>query len=115
MSEIKYRIITKKPADKFSTPVDGAFGGVLPSGDISINFYTESIPMPTETIIIFDSERGKIINTEQSEDVSRTVLRETVSSISLTSTKAKEIYIWLGQLINQSEINRKEANDASNL
>lgn len=115
MSEIKHRIITQNPSDKFSIPIDGAFGGVLPNGNISIKFYTESVPIPTETVITVDTEKGEIISTQDNEDLSLTVIRDIVSSISLDTNKAKEIYIWLGRLINQSDLNRKEANNASNV
>lgn len=114
MAEIKQKIITRKTPDLLNISVDGAFGGMLPNGKININFYTDSLPIPAETIIKYDTETKKI-ETKHSEDLTESVERQIVSSISFELTKAKEIHYWLGQIISEAILNRKEAENASNI
>lgn len=112
MSIIKHKIIAKKSSDIVNVTVDGAYGGLLSNGKLNLNFYTETLPIPNETTISYNTE-SNLSETEHSDNIVGVFERQIVSSISFDLNKAKEVYLWLGEMIKQADIERKEGKDAS--
>ncbi|WP_443945610.1 hypothetical protein ACJVDH_00430 [Pedobacter sp. AW1-32] len=98
----KHSIKYVKSQNTVAIGIDGVFGGVLPTSNISMNFYTESVNLPEEVILNVDPETGKVIGEEKSRgNYDSYTVREIVSSINIDLHTAKSFYVWLGNKIKE--------------
>jgi hypothetical protein len=83
---------------------NGAFGGVTPLGEITINFYCERHPIPYSTThqVNEDTSLGEIINNNP-EDHQNQFIRYIESGVILNLESAKRIYEWFGANIKLLE------------
>ena len=88
--------------------VNGAWGGVTPSGEITISFYLERAGLPiTETHEINDKGiLGKVLEKIPKDQI---VVRYIENGLVLTLEGAKAIHDFLGQRIKEAEDIRKQA------
>lgn len=90
--------------------ITGAFGGILPSGDLSIEFYLERTPIPYETIQSL-TEEGKIDGDliVTSPDPTDFKIRRTIKSgVIMNPTTAYNIYKWLKTKLLEMGVNESE-------
>lgn len=77
--------------------VTGAFGNVLPSGELVVNFYLERLPIPYETIQEIKDD-GKIADelTVSNPNPSDFKLRRTIKSgVIMNQSTTLSVYRWL--------------------
>ncbi|RJR20567.1 MAG: hypothetical protein C4582_09015 [Desulfobacteraceae bacterium] len=91
---IKFKYIFSK--DYNPKYVNGAYGGVTPKGEITINFYFERQGLPTsqEYEITNDGRFSNEIKTEP-EDLQKSMIRFVDTGVILNLTTAKAIISWL--------------------
>jgi hypothetical protein len=87
---------------------NGAWGGVNPSGEITINFYLERAGLPISETHQVDEKGvlGKVLEREPQEQV---IVRYVENGIVLNIEGAKIINNWLGQKIKEAEEMMKQA------
>lgn len=101
--------IYKFPEDYNPKYVNGAYGGVSPSGEIVANFYLERIPIPNkvEQEVKENGSLGAEIRTEP-ESHKRNLIRFVETGVVFDLRHAKEFYLWLGTKISELEQIEKE-------
>jgi len=84
--------------------ITGAHGGVIPSGEIAINFYLERHALPKEETqrIEKDGKLGEVIHPVP-EDLNESMVRIIKNGIIMTIPNAKVIHKWLGERIQEAE------------
>ncbi len=107
MSNITFKYIF--PDDYNPVFVNGAWGGVTPSGELAISFYLERLGLPIkETHELTDEGKlGQIINREPEDQVA---VRYIQNGIILTLDGAMTIYDWLGKKIKEAEKIKEDIN-----
>lgn len=80
---------------------DGAIGGVTPSGQIHVAFYSERNPIPRRVIhsVGSDGKLGEEIGRESRE----AIVREMDFDLFLSLRVAKSVHEWLGARIEELE------------
>lgn len=93
--------------DKSYNPkyINGAQGGVSPSGEVVINFYLERSALPiSQTYEISDQEPTTANEIEvEPIDLKNSFVRVIENGIIMNYQTAKEIHKWLGQHIKSLE------------
>lgn len=91
--------------------VTGAFGGVMPGGDLVVNFFLERLPIPYETKQAID-ENGildpnlTVVNPEPSD---YNKIRRTVKNgIILNTQTALSIYRWMKDKLSEMGVDESE-------
>lgn len=110
---IKYKYIFK---DDYNTKyANGAYGGVTPRGEISVNFYCERQALPKEHIHSID-ENGNLgeISKVDPPDNSSTFVRVVDQGIIINLQTAKDIVKWLQTKIDIIESINKQVKNGSN-
>ena len=83
--------------------INGAFGGVLPTGEIVVHFYMDRLPVPNETKTTFTND-GTIkednITTDPKEFKFRRVIK---NGIIMSKDTAKSICEWLNTMVDDME------------
>lgn len=82
--------------------VNGAQGGILPNGDLAINFYLERLPLPNEQDFEID-EKGTIGSNpvrNEPHNLESSMIRMVQSGVIMNSATAEALYNWLGQQID---------------
>lgn len=83
--------------------VDGAYGGITPGGDISINFYSERNPIPQITAHIIKPD-GRLGEEIPEEKITRNgIIREVEVGAVLDLSTAKALITWLQDKIEVIE------------
>jgi non-canonical (house-cleaning) NTP pyrophosphatase len=81
--------------------VDGAYGGITPKGDITLNFFSERFPIPnTVTHELID---GKTLGKEIDKVSKEGIIREIECGIIINLDTARSINKWLIDKINEIE------------
>ena len=84
------------------THADGAIGGPTPRGLIQINFYSERMPIPTQTVQ--PVTEGKLGEEIKERRVSKEgVIRELEVGVIVDLSAAKTLLKWLGEKIDNLE------------
>jgi len=93
------------PDDYNPLYVNGAIGGLTPTGEIIINFYHERIALPNSQTFRLNQEGGIINEVVSSDpaDHSQSLVRFIQSGVTFDVDKAKIIYQWLGEQIETAE------------
>jgi hypothetical protein len=96
--------IYKFPEDYNPKYVNGAYGGISPSGEIVANFYLERIPIPYKVVqeIKKDGSLGDEVGTEP-ESHGRNLIRFVETGVVFDLRHAKEFHLWLGTKISELE------------
>ena len=99
------------PDDYSPVYVNGAYGGMGPRGEITINFYQERMPVPKEEsrTIKDDGTVGEQINIIP-DDLTRLVIRYVNAGVIMTPETARLIYTWLGGHIARIEAEQEDHN-----
>ena len=84
--------------------VNGAYGGVSPTGEIVANFYLERMPIPkkVEQEVTKDGKLGDEIRTEP-ESHGHNMIRFVETGVVFNLRHAKEFHAWLGTKIGELE------------
>ena len=98
-NSIKFKYIFSK--DYNPKYVNGAYGGITPRGEITINFYLErqGLPISQTNEITPEGKLGSEIDTEP-KDLQKSMIRFVDTGIILNVTSAKEICAWLQEKID---------------
>ena len=86
-----------------SIHISGAHGGITPQGLINVSFYTERLPIPTQTYhnIV---EGNKLTEEIRSERVSKEgIIREIEFSSLMTLETAESIAEWLNKKVKDAK------------
>jgi hypothetical protein len=85
--------------------VNGAYGGVNPSGEIVANFYLERMPIPkkVEQKVKEDGSIGAEIKIEP-ESHGRNFIRFIETGVVFDLKHAKDFHAWLGTKISELEL-----------
>jgi hypothetical protein len=79
--------------------VDGALGGITPSGDIFFSLYNQRMPIPTLTVQPFaDSALGPELMSERV--IREGIVREVEVGVILTPLVASQLRDWLDEKIS---------------
>lgn len=102
--KIKFRF--EKDDDYRIIPVNGVWGGTTPRGDIFVELFHESLPLPKEVTHAMspDGRLGQEIERKPADPVHRTVF----VGMALTAEHAESIGIWLQQKALQVRQQRRE-------
>lgn len=84
--------------------VNGAQGGINPQGEIVANFYLERLALPVSQTqeITPDGRLGGVVSSEPA-DLNRSFVRFIKNGVVMNLQAAKNIHLWLGNLIEQCE------------
>ena len=87
--------------------VDGAIGGLTPSGHLHIAFYCERAPIPQIVTqkINADGSLGDVLK----QTVKEGVVRQMETDIIVNEDTAKNIKVWLDQKLEEFETRRQVA------
>lgn len=103
MSERKSVTFKYKFAEDYNPVyVNGAQGGINPSGEIVANFYLERLPLPNKQEFGI-SENGTLSGNPVSndpEDLGHSMVRMVQSGVIMNLATAEAIHSWLGQQID---------------
>jgi len=99
MDRVHFKYV--KPPNYCIKYANGCFGGITPKGEIFLNFFAESLPVPDEERFELD-ENGELLAPKQ-EGAERVIQRELVSGIVLTKESAQEICYWLQSMLKTVE------------
>jgi hypothetical protein len=85
--------------------VNGAQGGINPSGEIVINFYLERTALPISQTYELSEDESQTAQEVSSEpdDLKESFVRVIENGIIMNYKTAKEIHHWLGQHIKTLE------------
>ena len=102
--KIKYKYITPKDLNKVY--VNGVIGGVSPRGEFVINFFNESLPIPTsQDYELISKDDGTIslgsIISEQNDFSNNEYPRHIESSLCMSIESAVNLKNWLEQTLTQ--------------
>ena len=86
--------------------VDGAIGGLTPSGHLHIAFYAERAPIP-QTIRQAVNSDGSL-GVELDRESKSGVVRQMETDIIVNEATAKNIKVWLDQKLEEFEVRRRE-------
>ncbi len=106
MEEIKFKYLFK---DNYNPKyINGAQGGINPTGEIIINFYFERIPLPNSETINMNEKSQSFEKTNVSpDDWDMSFVRVVENGIILNYQTAKELHNWLGnQILKLEEIKK---------
>lgn len=108
-NEVKFKYIFEK--DYNPKYVNGAYGGVSPTGEIVVNFYLERIPIPYEDTheLKDNGQIGELIKREPN-DIEQSVIRYVQNGVILSLEQAKALHSWLGANIKEAESLSKTIN-----
>jgi hypothetical protein len=96
---------------------DGVFGGLTPTGDIVISFYSERYPIPKVSVheLTPEGHAGKEITSER-VDEGKNVVRELETGVHLTLGMAKMVATFLLEKVAQAEKEKaREAQEAQKI
>lgn len=104
------RFIFKRGASYALWPATGAYGGVTPTGHISVDFYVDRAPMP-ESVVHQLSESGQLGEGTQHPSWGSVVAidREIVTGVLISADTAEAVANWLQEQAN--ECRRRAANE----
>ena len=92
--------------------VDGAYGGVTPSGKINLNFFSERYPIPKSTF--FEIKNDKLIKKiRDSAESKKGIIREYNFGIYMDLRTAKGLSLWLQDCIKNMEKKEREKKNVS--
>ncbi len=100
-NEVRFKYIFKEEYNpKY---VNGAYGGVSPSGEIIVNFYFERLPLPKADTYQLTND-GKIEGpvAQDPKDLSNLGIRYVQNGVILSLEHAKAIHQWLGTKIDEA-------------
>lgn len=83
---------------------NGAYGGIGPKGEITINFFFERNSDPADSLLEAD-ENGNLTREVpiDPEDFQKTIVREVFSGVIVNKRTAMELRHWLDVIIKQGE------------
>ena len=91
--------------------VDGAYGGITPSGKINLNFFSERYPIPKSTF--FEIKNDKLIKkVRDSSESKKGIIREYNFGIYMDLRAAKGLSLWLQECVKNMEKRGKETKNA---
>jgi len=105
--EIKFKYIFSK--DYNPKYANGAYGGITPKGEITVNFYFERQGLPnTQTHKI--SDEGKLSNDIETEpkDLLKSMIRFVDTGVILNLASAKDLIAWLTEKVELFEKKHKD-------
>lgn len=82
--------------------INGAFGGILPTGELVVHFYMDRLPIPNETKTIF-SEDGVIEDNLTIDPEDFKIRRVIKNGIIMSIDTAKSISDWLRGMVDDME------------
>src|SRR4051812_47543074 len=82
--------------------VDGAVGNITPKGDIFVSFYNERVSLP-DSVINRITEDGRVGEQISANTSSPGLIREMEFGIVLDVEVAKNLNVWLSNMIGQVE------------
>ena len=87
--------------------VDGAIGGLTPSGHLHIAFYAERLPIPQSVTnkVNDDGTLGEVLQQTTRDGV----VRQMETDIIVNENTAKNIKVWLDQKLEEFDSRRKAA------
>lgn len=93
---IRFEYVQHK--DCASAYVNGCYGGRTPKGEIVINFFKEEPPIPSsETYkLSIDGQLDERVSAESNDSM----IRNLECSVIMSEGSAREIYEWLGKVLN---------------
>lgn len=95
--EIKFEY--KQSKDFVSSYVNGCYGGKTPKGEILINFFKEEPPLPSSETYEIGS-KGQLSKVVSVESDNESMIRNIECSVIMSEESAREIYEWLGHVLN---------------
>lgn len=101
----KITVFNKISSNYRELHVDGAYGGITPKGLFNMNFYAERLAIPKATD--FKILKGKLEKIIDSTDSKSGIIREFETGIYMTIDSAREIYKWMGEILENFETNQK--------
>lgn len=86
------------PDDYNPVYVNGAYGGISPRGEITMNFYLERSPVPREELRTVNSDGtvGDQVKLNP-EDLTHIIVRYVSAGVIMSPETARLIYTWLGE------------------
>lgn len=89
--------------------VNGAYGGITPKGEITVNFFFErqGLPISETHEIATDGKLSNSIDTEP-EDLQKSMIRFVDTGVILNLASAKEIISWLSEKVEFLEKAQKD-------
>lgn len=97
-STIKFKYIFSK--DYNPKYINGAYGGITPKGEITVNFYLERQGLPiSQTYQLKPEEKQATEISAEPNDLQLSMVRFVDTGIILNLTSAKEIVAWLNEKI----------------
>ena len=101
----KYILKFRRDPDLPLPLVHGVFGGVIPMGEIELNFFAESEDLPDRVERLVSNADGAVLNEEiiSGDPEARHVTRTIVSRIVVTYATAQAIRTWLDEQIKVME------------
>ncbi len=85
--------------------VDGAIGGLTPSGHLHIAFYAERMAIPQQTTQQVNPDGT--LGDESTREVKEGVVRQMETDIIVNESTARNIKVWLDQKLEEFEVRRK--------
>ena len=106
MSDIRFKYIF--PKDYNPIYINGAYGGIGPRGELTVNFYLERSPVPKEEVrnLLKNGSIGEQVNVEP-PDLQETIIRYIDTGIVMNYETAKIVHEWLGKHIQLMETIKK--------
>jgi len=101
-SQVKYKYIFSD--DYNPVYATGVYGGVIPTGEIAIHFFLERHGLPVSQTMELN-EDGSIGSeaSREPEDHAASMVRFVSTGVVLSVGRAKSVYEWLGNKIEQAE------------
>ena len=81
--------------------INGAFGGRSARGEIILHFFSEENTLPTSERYLIDDGNISLKQSEDQKDIK--VIRRVNCGIIMTEKSAKEVYEWLGKVLEGSQ------------
>ena len=90
---------------------NGAFGGISAQGELIINFFLERSPIPSSVtnVINADGSLGEIVALDP-ETEKETILRYVSADVVVNEERARALYAWIGNQLQELENRKKLAN-----
>lgn len=86
------------PADNRILPANGCFGGIGPRGELIINFFEETYPIP-RTVTHEITNQGSIGRQKETELEAGHLIRHVQASIAVNPGQAESIAKWILQKV----------------
>ena len=106
--KIQFKTHFIKTGDFKTTNINGIFGGLTPSGQITMHHYIERTVLPTEITYEVDQQVEMQNPVEVGRLQKEGVIREVNGALLLDIDMAKSMIVWLQSKIQEFETNIKQ-------